>query len=434
MVERDETYKAFDLALRVGEILLSSGAGAADVAATMLALTHACGMHGVTADVTYTDLTLRHQPHATSPAAIQVRHVTRREVDYDALTRVDLIVHDLVAKKVTLDEARDRVARVVSTGLPRPRWLATLGWGAMGAGIALLLGGDVVVLALAFVAACAIYQTQRLMNRRRIPLFYQQVAGAAVATLIAVCAVALDIQANPSRVVTAGIVMLLAGIGVMGATQDAITGFPVTASARLLDALLATTGIIGGVSAGLSLGRPFGIDLGTLTPGAVGVQEVGLELLGAATAAAAFAFASYAPRRSLPAVALVGGLGQAVWIVVSRADLGTTFASAAAAVAVGAVCFTVSGWFRIPPLVIAVPSIVPLLPGLAIYRGLALLSVGQDGVPQLIEAAATAIALASGVLLGQYLAQPLLREAGRLETRLSGPRMVGSRLVHKRGS
>ena len=38
---------------------------------------------------------------------------------------------------------------------------------------------------------------------------------------------------------------------------------------------------------------------------------------------------------------------------------------------------------------------------------------------------ATALALAAGVILGQYLAQPLKREAHRLETRLSGPRMVG---------
>ena len=35
MVERNETYLACDLALRVGEILLSSGAGAADVTATI---------------------------------------------------------------------------------------------------------------------------------------------------------------------------------------------------------------------------------------------------------------------------------------------------------------------------------------------------------------------------------------------------------------
>ena len=88
-------------------------------------------------------------------------------------------------------------------------------------------------------------------------------------------------------------------------------------------------------------------------------------------------------------------------------------------------CYLVAGRFRVPPLVVVVPAIVPLLPGLDIYRGLALLAEGKDGVLQLASALATALALASGVILGQYLAQPVKREARRLETRLSGPRMVG---------
>ena len=45
---------------------------------------------------------------------------------------------------------------------------------------------------------------------------------------------------------------------------------------------------------------------------------------------------------------------------------------------------------------------------------------------QLASAIATALALAAGVILGQYVAQPLKREAARLETRLAGPRMVGA--------
>jgi uncharacterized membrane protein YjjB (DUF3815 family) len=74
---------------------------------------------------------------------------------------------------------------------------------------------------------------------------------------------------------------------------------------------------------------------------------------------------------------------------------------------------------------VVVPAIVPLLPGLDIYRGLALLAQGKDGVLQLASAFATALALAAGVILGQYLARPLKREARRLESRLAGPHMVG---------
>lgn len=425
MTERREGYESLDLALRIGEVLLSSGAGAADVTATMLAVTRACGLRNVTADVTFVDLTLRHQPTIDEPAAVQVRRVTPRNVDYADLIEVDETAHRLVAGDITRGEARDQVARIVSTGHHRRRWEVTLGWGVMGTGIALTLGGSPVVCLLAFLAACAIDGTQLLLPQHRIPTFYQQAAGGLVATLIAVTASATQLEVNPSRVVTTGIVMLLAGVGIMGATQDALTGFPVTASARLIDAVLNTAGIIAGVGAGLTVGDLLGLGLTTFKPGAAGLAEVGVTVLGAALAAAAFAFASCAPARSLAAVALVAALGQGVLLAVDSSEVGRTWASAIAAVTIGAVCYLVAGRFRVPPLVVVVPAIVPLLPGLDIYRGLALLAEGQDGVLQLASALATALALAAGVILGQYLAQPLKREAHRMETRLSGPRMVG---------
>ena len=426
MTERHEVYESLDLALRIGEILLTSGAGAADVTATMLAVTEACGVRHVTADVTFVDLTLDHQPTIGEPAAIQVRRVTRRPVDYADLIEVDETVTRLVAGDITREEARDQVARIVSTGHNRRRWAVTLGWGVLGIGIALTLGGDLVVCLLAFLAACAIDGTQLLLPQRRIPAFYKQAAGGFVATMIAVTASATQLEVNPSRVVTTGIVLLLAGAGIMGAVQDALEGFPVTASARMIDAMLNTAGTIAGVGAGLTVGDMFGVGLAAFEPGATALAEVGVTVFGAALAGAAFAFASYAPLRSLIAVALVAALAQAVLLAVSSSPVGRFWGSAVAAVTIGAVCYLVAGRFRVPPLVVVVPAIVPLLPGLDIYRGLALLAEGEDGVLELAAAIVTALALASGVILGQYIAQPLKREANRLETRLTGPRMVGA--------
>ncbi len=422
---RREVYESLDLALRIGEVLLSSGAGAGDVTATMLAVTQACGVRHVSADVTFVDLSLRHQPRIDEPVAIQTRRLIERQVDYADLTEVDHTVNDLVAGRISRQEARDRVARIVSTGHVRRRWAVTLASGVMGTGIALTLGGSLAVCLLAFLAACAIDGTRVLMAPLRIPSFYLQAAGGFVATTIAIGAAASPLEVNPSRVITVGIVMLLAGVGIMGATQDAMTGFPVTASARLIDAMMDTAGIIAGVGAGLTLVDVLGVGLSDFKPGAAGIADVGVTVLGAALAAAGFAFAAYAPLRSLAAVGLVGALGQGVLLGVDSAGFGRTWGSAAAAVTIGAVCYLVAGRFRVPPLVVVVPAIVPLLPGLDIYRGLALLAQGQDGVLQLASALGTALALAAGVILGQYLVQPLKREAVRLETRLSGPRMVG---------
>jgi uncharacterized membrane protein YjjB (DUF3815 family) len=75
-------------------------------------------------------------------------------------------------------------------------------------------------------------------------------------------------------------------------------------------------------------------------------------------------------------------------------------------------------------------GITPLLPGLSIYRGLALLTTSASAsLLALFNAAAIAIALSSGAILGEYFAQPIRREAHRLEARLAGPRMVGPHTV-----
>jgi uncharacterized membrane protein YjjP (DUF1212 family) len=420
-----DVYKTLDLALRIGEMLLSSGAGAADVGATMLNVAHGCGLRGATADVTFTELAMSNQTGYDEPAMIQIRQVRHREIDYEDLTLVDHLVRDLLSARIDRDEARTRLARIVSSGHRLPRWAVTLGLGVMGAAVGLLLGGDWVVVLVAFVAAMGIDLLQRQMSRRRLPGFYQQVAGGLLATLIAVGTAAAQVDVDPSRVVTAGIIMLLAGINFMGAIQDALTGFPLTAGARILEAILATAGVIAGVSGGLTVGRMLGVNLGHLDPGALAIQDLPVVALGAAIAASAFAFSSYAPMRSLLPIAVVAAAAEGVFYVVDGRGFGIAWASAAAAVLVGVVSYAVAGRVRVPPLVVVVPAVVPLLPGLSIYRGLSLLSEGGSGVLSMINAAAIAIALASGVIFGEYVAQPLKREARRLESRLSGPRLVG---------
>jgi len=419
-----EVYSTLDLALRLGDLVLSSGGGAADVEATMLAVTRACGLRGVSADVTFTELSIQQLSSIERPASILVRRVERRQVDYHELIQADRLVQDLVDGTVTREEAREQLLRIVSSPRRRTRWMVTASWGAVGASLAITLGGGAVVSALAFLAASGIHLGGRAIAGR-VPMFYQQAAGGFLATAVAVVAAATRVEADPSLVVTAGIIVLLSGIGLMGAMADALTGYPLTACARLLDALLATTGVVAGVAAGLTLADLVGADLGEVDPGAQGFVQGSAMALGAAFAAAAFGLACYAPFRAALAAATVAGFGQALFLIVERVPLGETWAAAAAAVLIGVVSHGISGRLRVPALVLIVPAVVPLLPGLAIYQGLTLLAEGKDGVLQLAAAGVTAIALAAGVVLGQYLAQPIRREGKRLERRLSGPRLVG---------
>jgi len=287
------------------------------------------------------------------------------------------------------------------------------------------------VIAIAFAAAVLIDRSQLAMSRRRLPFFYQQVAGGGIATLLATGAAATGLVENPSLVVTANIIMLLAGIGFMGALQDALSGFYVTGGARLTEALLATSGIIAGVSGGLTLAKLFGVEVGRLDPGAAGLEAVSMMALGGAICAAAFAFASYAPGRIIVPIAAIAAVSIVISQTLALQHAGRTWPTGLAAFFVGLVSYSVAGRLRVPPLVVVVSAVVPMLPGLSIYRGLSLLAEGDggtstsDGLLAMVTAASVATALASGVILGEYVAQPLKREAQKLENRLAGPRLVG---------
>jgi uncharacterized membrane protein YjjP (DUF1212 family) len=427
--DRRDLNLTVDLCLRVGELMLSNGAGAADVVAAMRLVADHFGLRRAEIDVTFTSISMSYLSEPGEPPLVMIRQVPQRDIDYEDLTRVDHLVRDLLADRLDLTTARAEMAKLVSSGHHRSRWQVTAGSGVMCASVAVFLGGGPLVAAIALVAAVVIDRMQLAMQRRRLPFFYRQVAGGAVATLIAVASQLLDRSLDPSLVVTANIIMLLAGIGFMGGLQDALTGFYITAGARMTEALLATSGLIAGVSGGLAVGDVAGVGIGRLEPGSTALETLPVLVAGSAVCAAAFAYASYAPTRALLPIAVVGGLAAGVSVLGAGWGFGRTWPTGLAAFLIGLVAFSVSGRFRVPPLVVVVPAMVPMLPGLSIYRGLSLLSgptaSASAGLLAMVTAAAVAIALASGVILGEYVAQPLKREARRLENRLAGPRLVG---------
>ncbi len=431
MPESREVHLTMDLCLRVGETLMANGAGAADVTATMQSLAIHLGLRSAEIDVTFTSLSMSFQSAPDESPIVLMRQVKQRDLDYEDLTRADHLVRDVLADRLTLAQARSEAARIVSTGHQTPRWAVTAATGVMCAGVALMLGGDLLVIAVAALAGVVIDRLQLVMSRRRLPTFYLQIVGGGVATLLAVGGAALSDQVDPSLAVTANIIMLLSGIGFMGALQDALSGFYLTASARIIEALLATSGLIAGVTGGLTVAEIAGVELGRVVPGrVVALDTLTVMAIGAGVAAAAFAVASYSPWRVVGPIALVAALAMLTSQGVGYAGFDRTWAAGVAALVIGLVAYGVAGWARVPPLVVVVSAIVPLLPGLSIFRGLSLLTAGDEaatsrGVLAMVTAASVALALAAGVILGEYLAQPIQREAQRLESRLSGPRLVG---------
>ena len=137
---------------------------------------------------------------------------------------------------------------------------------------------------------------------------------ATVSTLALFGIGALPAGTQSSLVIAAGITVLLSGLSVVGTVQDAISGFYVTAAGRAAEVALLSAGLLTGVILGFQSGLGFQAHPG---PGRTGGRRVArsswLCAFAAATAAAMYALATYAPIRSLLAAGLAGGIGWAVY-------------------------------------------------------------------------------------------------------------------------
>jgi uncharacterized membrane protein YjjP (DUF1212 family) len=416
------------VALRVAEALLSTGASAADVTATVLRLTHAYRLTSCHVDVTFTSVTVSyHRGEENDPMTV-MRIVRVRSADYSRLEGLHTLVRDAAGGTLGVEPARARLDGLVAAPRPYRRWVVTLALACMAAAVAALLGGDWRMMALSAATTAVIDRVQRRLGQWGLPAFFSQAAGAAIPTLVAVGLIALRAATDtgtqslqPSLVVASGIIVLLAGLSFVGAAQDAIDGYYVTAGARGFEVLLMTLGIVVGIAGVLDLARRSGVPLEIAT--ATGLsQSLVVQVVAATAVSGCFAVSAYARPRAVLVAAAAGGLAWVVLVVAGRLGLGVAVASALAAAVVGMLAQSTAERLRVPALAVSVSGIVPLLPGLMLYRAMFELvepSVSDPvtGFTTLLDAAGIGLGLAAGVSLGTFAARPLRTEIDRWHRR-----------------
>ncbi|MBJ8346154.1 threonine/serine exporter family protein [Antrihabitans sp. YC2-6] len=408
---------------------MSSGAGASDVTATIIAMTSALGLPHCEVDVIFTSITVTCHRGTTMAPVTALRVVRSRSLDYTRLTATEILVHRIVTGSISAEAAQTELEAITSAPHPYPRWVATIAWGGLAAFITVILGGGFGIAAVAFVISAVVDRLGRFLNRFALPFFFQQVVGGLVATLSAMAIVSSNLldTDKPTVVVAAAVTVLLSGLSTVSAVQDAITGYNVTAAGRTMETALMTAGLIAGVVLALKIAVLLGFERTPLpeivdsTP-----QRLPFVVIGSAGAAACFALASYSTVRAMAVAGVAGGLGGGVYGALLLTHLGAVSSSAVAAMLVGLGGGVLARRLKVTPLVVAVSGITPLLPGLSTYRGLYELGVERSSSPTtLMTAIGIGLALAAGVVLGEYLAQPLRTRLGRLERKLAGPRMAG---------
>ncbi|MCD0482462.1 threonine/serine exporter family protein [Streptacidiphilus sp. ASG 303] len=410
--------RVLDLALRIGELLLASGESAEDVEAAMLGVTHAYGLDRCEPQVTFIMISISYQPSLVDAPVTADRTVRRRASDYTRLAAVYRLVADITAERAGVNDAYRRLAEIRRNRHPYPGWLLSLCAGGLAGAASLLVGGQLdarawLVFATAFTAAVLGDRLAWLVAGRGLPEFYQFVLAAmpAAGTGVILALAGPGTGLRGSVVITGGLFALIPGRALVSAVQDGLTGFYITAAARLLEVLYLVAGIITGVLLVLYVGVRFGAELRP-EQSLLSHSYPLLQLAAAMLLTLAFAVMLQSHRRTLLLVTLNGGVGWAVYGALTvDADVSPVVATGVAAGIVGLFGQLASRYRYASALPYVTAALGPLLPGSAMYLGM--LSVAQgdatEGLVAVSRAAALALALAVGVNLGGEVARLFMR-------------------------
>ncbi|WP_309127411.1 threonine/serine exporter family protein [Microbacterium sp.] len=420
VIDDTVSAKILDLAMRVGDAMFAVGASAHEVTFAITRITDAYHLHGVQVDVTYNSITASHHRGDDDARPITLLRVVRAaSPDHAKLQRLQALTVEIV-EGLELDAARAAFREIRRTPfLYRPS-VVVLSRALLAVGVALMFDASPIIVLLSFVAALCAALAQAGLARLRVPSFFSQIAGAFVTTIVALVVAALGtagiepfVDIRPSIIVASGIVLMLAGLTVVGAAQDAIDGFALTAGGRILDLTLQTIGVVLGILIGLEFARVLGF--GITTPiDAIPFGPLPVQLGGAAIVAIAVALFNGAGLRTIVVSAVLGLIAIVGYDGMLRLGVHESAASAVGALLASFAGTLVAHRFHVPSVAVTTAAIVPLVPGLSVFRGLLGLMQSDGtadallvGIGPLISAAAIGIALAAGASLGLYLGTPV---------------------------
>ncbi len=426
--EDTQVRQALDLAVRVGELMLRSGAGAPQVQGSVAAVAAAGGVDVVEVDITLQSLIVQ-ATSATGRPHTLLRVVRATRHDYARLTAVHHLVEALTAGDLDVKGAAERLREIKRHPRNFSVWAVSVASALLASAVAVMIGASPLAAVATVVVVLAVSGVSRLHRRIALPEFYSNAVNAFVATVLAGSLYALSAatgmglrEQDFAYIVAGGIVAMLPGRTMASSIEDVLFGFPLTGAGRLLAVLLSLLGLVIGIGLGLSAMLSISEMLSSdfVSPSVLELRAEQAPLAaaigGALVVGLSGAVTVQSRHRLILPTGLLSVVAAGVLAVLDRVvSIGSITATGIAAVALGVGGRLLAGRLDVPSMVLVVPASYALLPGLTIFRGLYQLVANggqagslsmQVGLTTLLGAGGVLLAIATGTVLGEIHATP----------------------------
>lgn len=405
-MDRSEIKSVFKLALRVGEILLASGAATRTVEDTIQRISMSYGLPPGSPDASVTSLSFSLDHPDLDYPLTEIRRVRQRINNYRRLLLTYSLVDRLERERLTPAAALSALEEMERKPLYDPLWIRTLGWAGVCAASTLLLGGTPIEILVSFLIVLPVQFGRQWIVEKNFPSPVGDLFAAFLVTAVVLVIAKSPLVISTDIVIAGSLFSLLPGASIVSSAQDLIGGDLLSSAARGLEALLVGAAIAAGVGFTLDVGRYLAIGTNASTPGIIGWSWL-WQIVAACLVSICYGRALAVPRSALLYAGLIGAAGWVISLLIPQQDpFMRIFLST---LVIGCASRFVAALQRVPPIIYLLPGVVPFLPGYTLYQGMLTITEGKsiNGLVFLVQAIAIAGTIATGIALSNLIT-PLL--------------------------
>jgi uncharacterized membrane protein YjjP (DUF1212 family) len=405
--DRPAARRTLSVVIRVGALMLSSGATTDEVELAMARIAAASGLENVIAIVQFGTISVAYDPGPDAEPITLIRVARRTAADYGRLAASAELARRLFESRMSVDDALHEVERLEVAPPPYPEWATWLAAGVSAGGTTVLFGGGPAEVAIAALATVAARPVLAWLTGVGLPTFFRNVVGPAIAVVIVMGLFALGLPYSAPIAVTGAIMIFLPGGALASGMRDLIDGSIVSGSARLSEAILLGAAVGIGISVGLGIAALWGpaieFELPSFEPFTIATQAAA-----AAVACAALGLHNGVPTRFVLSIAVVGAAGLVIDRVSRASGIDPILATAIAAAFIGGAGRWLASRNRASASIWIAAAALPILPGRLLVEGLLEAPSGVGSV-ELITALLVGFAIGIGAALGDVVAATVRR-------------------------
>ena len=374
MVEQEIILRRkLDLLLRTGKILVESAADTNRIVRNMQRVAAYLGLpeENLHIDVTYTMLVVNLSDESHSYSKFQ--KCEKHGINMTAISEISKLSWRAIEEDYSLDRYEEELEKIKGKKRNYTPYLVAIGAGFACGGFCKLFGGDWIAFLFASIAAFAGFRVRARCVEFGINLYMSIAIAALVSTCLAYITTFTGLSGTPYHPLLACTLYIVPGVPLINFVDDMIDNHLLVGITRAANTVMMVGGMAFGIAFALRLlvMSDVTIDQKFSELSMVPHDAYWVYAVAAAIAAMGFATIFNVQRRLLWVVAVGGIIAVCTRNFVNfELGYGPVIGSFMGSFVVSLIAVKAVHWFHVPNHVLTIPSVIPMVPGVLMYRSL----------------------------------------------------------------